>query len=230
MASTISAGTTAGTAIAIAGDTSGALALQTNNGTTAVTVDTTQKVGIGTTTPYNKLTIQGDSTTFQGAPAIALYDTYSNAGSRNWAMGIDIGGAGAGELGFICSTTQGGNPTGNTNAIINATGQWKTVAANGTSLLPASFFRAWVVFNGTNPASIISSFNVSSVTRTSTGAYTINFTTAMPDANYAVLGWNVAYGAGWYDAPPNASYVNVKVSNFSGTQIDTNSISVGIMR
>jgi hypothetical protein len=51
MASTISAGTSAGTAIAIAGDTSGALALQTNNGTTAVTISTAQNVGIGTTTP-----------------------------------------------------------------------------------------------------------------------------------------------------------------------------------
>jgi len=51
MASTISAGTTSGTAIAIAGDTSGVLALQTNNGTTAVTVTTAQNVGIGTTTP-----------------------------------------------------------------------------------------------------------------------------------------------------------------------------------
>ena len=42
MASTISAGTTSGTAIAIAGDTSGSLALQTNNGTTAVTIGTDQ--------------------------------------------------------------------------------------------------------------------------------------------------------------------------------------------
>ena len=42
MASTISAGTTSGTAIAIAGDTTGALALQTNNGTTAVTISTAQ--------------------------------------------------------------------------------------------------------------------------------------------------------------------------------------------
>jgi len=46
MASTISAGTTSGTAIAIAGDTSGALALQTNNGTTAVTIDTSQNATV----------------------------------------------------------------------------------------------------------------------------------------------------------------------------------------
>jgi hypothetical protein len=51
MASTISAGTTSGTAINISGDTSGALALQTNNGTTAVTITTAQNVGIGTTNP-----------------------------------------------------------------------------------------------------------------------------------------------------------------------------------
>jgi len=59
MASTISAGTSAGTAIAIAGDTSGALALQTNNGTTAVTIDTSQNVGIGTTSPTSKLHVYG---------------------------------------------------------------------------------------------------------------------------------------------------------------------------
>jgi hypothetical protein len=55
MASTISAGTTSGTAIAIAGDTTGALALQTNNGTTVVTVTTGQLVGVGTTSPSAKL-------------------------------------------------------------------------------------------------------------------------------------------------------------------------------
>ncbi len=55
MASTISAGTTTGTAIAIAGDTSGSLQLQTNGTTTAVTIDTSQNVGIGTTSPQFKL-------------------------------------------------------------------------------------------------------------------------------------------------------------------------------
>jgi hypothetical protein len=44
--------------------------------------------------------------------------------------------------------------------------------------------RAWVNFNGTNGA-IRASGNVSSVVRNGVGDYTINFTTAMPDANYA---------------------------------------------
>lgn len=54
-----------------------------------------------------------------------------------------------------------------------------------------TFCRAWVNFNGTtvtNPASMTGvrgSFNVSSILDNGTGDYTINFTTAMPDANYA---------------------------------------------
>jgi len=61
MASTISAGTTAGTAIAIAGDTTGALALQTNGTTTAMTITTGQNVGIGTASPLGKLVVSNGS-------------------------------------------------------------------------------------------------------------------------------------------------------------------------
>ena len=57
MASTISAGTTSGTAIAIAGDTSGQLQLLTNNGTAAITIDTAQNVCINT--PNNSNTNAG---------------------------------------------------------------------------------------------------------------------------------------------------------------------------
>ena len=46
--------------------------------------------------------------------------------------------------------------------------------------------RAWVNFNGTGTVAIRASGNVSSITDNGTGDYTINFTTAMPDTNYAV--------------------------------------------
>jgi hypothetical protein len=48
--------------------------------------------------------------------------------------------------------------------------------------------RAWVNFNGTGTVAIRASGNVSSITDNGTGDYTVNFTNAMPDANYAVNG------------------------------------------
>jgi hypothetical protein len=46
--------------------------------------------------------------------------------------------------------------------------------------------RAWVNFNGTSTVAIRASGNVTSITDNGTGDYTVNFTTAMPDANYCV--------------------------------------------
>jgi hypothetical protein len=59
MSSIINATTTAG--VTVTGDNSGSLQLATNNGTTAVTIDTSQNVGIGTTSPVYKLHV---NTTF----------------------------------------------------------------------------------------------------------------------------------------------------------------------
>lgn len=50
--------------------------------------------------------------------------------------------------------------------------------------------KAWVNFNGTGTVAIRAGFNVSSITDNATGDYTVNFTTAMPDANYAAFGFS----------------------------------------
>jgi hypothetical protein len=55
---------------------------------------------------------------------------------------------------------------------------------------PLYMARAWVNFNGTGTVAIRASGNVSSVTDNGTGDYTLNFTTAMPDTNYAGIGSN----------------------------------------
>ena len=60
---------------------------------------------------------------------------------------------------------------------------------NATGTAPIYACRAWVSFVGTGASSPINaSGNVTSVTDHGTGDYTVNFTTAMPDANYAVSG------------------------------------------
>jgi hypothetical protein len=56
--------------------------------------------------------------------------------------------------------------------------------SSGTEI--GTFCRAWVNFNGTGTVAIRASFNVSSITDNGVGSYTVNFTTAMPDANYSI--------------------------------------------
>ncbi len=58
-------------------------------------------------------------------------------------------------------------------------------AQNGSAPIYAA--RAWVNFNGTGTVAIRASGNVSSITDNGTGDYTVNFTTAMSDANYSVV-------------------------------------------
>ena len=48
--------------------------------------------------------------------------------------------------------------------------------------------RAWVNFNGTGTVAIRASYNVSSITDNGTADYTVNFTTAMSDTNYVMVG------------------------------------------
>jgi hypothetical protein len=67
------------------------------------------------------------------------------------------------------------------------------LAVNGTlafdsgygSVATAFGCRAWVNFNGTGTVAIRASGNVSSITDNGVGDYTVNFTSAMPDANYS---------------------------------------------
>jgi hypothetical protein len=56
--------------------------------------------------------------------------------------------------------------------------------------------KAWVQFTGST-ATINNSFNVSSITRSSTGSYVVNYTTALPVSNYASAGMllNASYNA-----------------------------------
>jgi hypothetical protein len=87
-----------------------------------------------------------------------------------------------------------GNPAGavvgttDTQSLTNKSFDSASVpAVSGTA--PLYFCRAWVNFNGTGTVAIRASGNVTSITDNGTGDYTVNFTTAMPDANYGVAGF-----------------------------------------
>jgi hypothetical protein len=60
-----------------------------------------------------------------------------------------------------------------------------TALTTASGSAPSYSARAWVNFNGTGTVAIRASGNVSSITDNGTGDYTVNFTTAMSDANYS---------------------------------------------
>jgi hypothetical protein len=153
MASTIAAGTTSGTAIAIAGDTSGVLQLQTNGTTAAVTIDTNQRAAfVAGTAALPAITTTGDTNT-------GIF--FSAADTIDFA--------------------EGGTACGQFDSSAN----FKFNSGYG-SVATAFGCRAWVNFNGTGTPAITASGNVTSITDNGTGDYTINFTNAMPNANYGV--------------------------------------------
>jgi hypothetical protein len=75
--------------------------------------------------------------------------------------------------------------------------------------------RAWVNFDGTGTVAIRASGNVSSITDLGTGQYQVNFTTAMPDANYSAVTESIY---GWSSATFGADYIDIiGATSFSNT-------------
>jgi hypothetical protein len=89
-------------------------------------------------------------------------------------------------------------------------------ALNASGSAPFYACRAWVNFNGSVTVTIRGSGNVTSVTDNGTGDYTVNFTTAMPDANYAAvvtgtITFGSFYGVGAIDGASAPSTTSVRV-------------------
>jgi hypothetical protein len=106
-------------------------------------------------------------------------------------------------LGISGDVTGTASFDGSANATISATiANGAVTSAKLGSNEQKQICKAWVNFNGTTatPSTIRSSYNVSSITRNGTGAYTVNFATPMADANYTVMASS--------DGPTNTQHVN----------------------
>jgi len=100
---------------------------------------------------------------------------------------------------------------------------------NAAGAAPLYACRAWVNFNGTGTVAIRASGNVSSVTDNGVGDYTINFATAMQDANYA--GFGSAVGGQAVLEIYSAGNVEIRTTNRSGSAfIDIDKVSISVFR
>ena len=147
------------------GANDGLLNLQ-SNGTTVVALTGS---GISVTGTVTQTGVSTFSAGTAAAPAITF------TGDTN----TGIYSPGADRIGF----TEGGVQVGE----FDASGNFQFNSGYG-SVATAYGCRAWVNFNGTGTVAIRNSGNVSSITDNGVGDYTVNFTTAMPDANYGFSG------------------------------------------
>lgn len=107
---------------------------------------------------------------------------------------------------------------------------------NASGSAPIYAARAWVNFNGTGVIAIRGSGNVSSITDNGgVGDYTVNFTTAMQDANYAAAcsaatnGSGSSTGASIGDVSTAVGSVRFRTF-FGTTQYDCFNVGVAIFR
>jgi len=111
-----------------------------------------------------------------------------------------------------------GSTTGTSTTTLQGTTNGVTAAAltNTTALATTAFVRAdnnvkaWVSFNGTGTVAINANYNVTSITDNGVGDYTVNFTSALADANYGVAGYTRNAGG--------AGAVTLAAINTSGAQ------------
>ena len=106
-------------------------------------------------------------------------------------------------------------------------------ALNASGTAPIYACRAWVNFNGTKTVAIRASGNVSSITDINAGTYTVNFTTAMPDVNYAaVFGLSdLAWGAIGRIGSVTANNITFDTPKNSGDGLgDPSIVNVSIFR
>jgi hypothetical protein len=141
-----------------------------------------------------------------------LADVYTKSASdarfRNLSVTVPVAGGGTGATTLTANNVLLGNGTSalqvvapgtNGNVLTSNGTTWTSAAApagytnadaltlfNASGSAPVYACRAWVNFNGTGTVAINGSGNVSSITDNNTGEYTVNFTTAMQDANYCV--------------------------------------------
>jgi hypothetical protein len=175
-------------------------------------------------------------TAFTGPTTSTKTFTLPDASSTIVVQGGALGTPSSGTLTSCTFPTLNQNTTGSAATVTgNATGSTFGFNSGYGSVVTAYGCRAWVNFNGTGTVAIRGSGNVTSITDNGTGDYTVNFTTAITDVNYAVTGMARSTSSTGYLIYGNNTSGNatgsVRITTSStGAFADSDTISISIFR
>ena len=101
---------------------------------------------------------------------------------------------------------------------------------DGSGTQIGTLCRAWANFGYVSSAiTVRASFNVSSITRSGTGTYVVNFTNSMPDANYSVVACTTAYVIG-VNSTATSSVTLLNFNSTNTNNVDSTLATVSVFR
>jgi hypothetical protein len=225
----IGAGTGSGTVTSVGGTgTVNGLTLtgtvtSSGNLTLGGTLDLSSPPSIGSTSAnagaFTTLSASGVSSFAAGSAAAPALTRTGDTNTGIYFPGAD-------RIGFSEGGTQVGEFDASGNFLFNS-GYGSAAIGYGC--------RAWVNFNGTGTVAIRASGNVTSITDNGSGTYTVNLTTAMPDANYSPI-MEASFGTPWGDQVDfkecfAASTSTIQVGTYNGSAFtDAANIYVAVFR